>query len=252
MTSAELAAYIGAAAWLPQIYRWFARPKVDITSAATVEIGYTTFGPVVNLSCAISAERRDAVIKQLTLNVTHEKGDTRRLTWMRLNETPFKLRVPTGENMDFVKEQPAIALLVSTAALTEKVICFQDLAFQVRALEHLTKLIDRYHYLRSRPLPAGDLLPAIMESEEMIHALDFFKTSMYWNEGKYTFQLDAVVARLRSPHKQTFSVELSKPQVDNLRANYGQFDLQLPTLLGEKTTEKPWWNWSYPQIQAVK
>jgi len=48
MTPAEIAAYIGAAAWLPQIatliYRYFVQPVVTIIPDKYAEVGFTSLG----------------------------------------------------------------------------------------------------------------------------------------------------------------------------------------------------------------
>jgi hypothetical protein len=73
MTAAELAAYIGAAAWLPQIatwvYRWFVRPKITITPDRYGEVGFTSFGPIFNLRMAFASDRKDAIIDGFELLV---------------------------------------------------------------------------------------------------------------------------------------------------------------------------------------
>lgn len=85
MTPAEIAAYVGAAAWAPQIakylYQTYAKPKLKLISAPTVSIGYSSSGPIVNLTTSISADRKDAVIEKMTFSVVHEKGEERELTW---------------------------------------------------------------------------------------------------------------------------------------------------------------------------
>ena len=52
MTAADIAAYIGAAAWLPQIGAWIynavSRPELKIVSAGQIEIGFSMFGPIAN------------------------------------------------------------------------------------------------------------------------------------------------------------------------------------------------------------
>ena len=127
MTSAEIIAYIGAAAWLPQIGKWIynsvAKSKLKIVSAPTVEIGYSTFGPIVNLTVAISVECRDALIEKITLKATHKKGEERHLTWKWLNGKQHQIQSATDAIAEVSKNQPAVALKVSTLSLAEKIEC---------------------------------------------------------------------------------------------------------------------------------
>src|SRR5712692_8959245 len=117
MTSSDIAAWIGAAAWVPQVLGWVAKhlvkPTLKIISAPTVTVGYSDLGPVVFLNASISADQKDALIERISLEAVHEKGDSRALTWTWLTETPFQLAVPTGETMDLRKNQAAVALKVS-------------------------------------------------------------------------------------------------------------------------------------------
>lgn len=59
---AEIAAYIGAAAWAPQIgswmYGWLVKPRVQILPERMVEVGFTTLGPIFNIRLALSASKK--------------------------------------------------------------------------------------------------------------------------------------------------------------------------------------------------
>src|SRR5258706_5590049 len=130
MTPAEWAAFVGAAAWLPQIgqwlYGWLARPALRISSGPTIELGYqNNYGQIDNPSLAISTSRKDAVIERMTVEVRHEQGDTHLLTWVALNESFSEIRNPSGETLEVAKNQAAIALKISTLGLTEKKVLFQ-------------------------------------------------------------------------------------------------------------------------------
>jgi hypothetical protein len=73
MTAAELAAYIGAAAWLPQIVSWIyralSRPVLTIIPEDRVELGFTPLGPIFNLQTALSASRHDIVINDFQFDI---------------------------------------------------------------------------------------------------------------------------------------------------------------------------------------
>lgn len=63
----EILAVIGALAWLPQLFVWveekLKRPKLNIINHRLVEIGYTIYGPSINLNLAFSAENDDVFIE---------------------------------------------------------------------------------------------------------------------------------------------------------------------------------------------
>ena len=88
MTTAEIAAYIGAAAWLPQIatwlYRRFVRPLITIVPDKYAEVGFTSYGPIFNVRMAFSSERKDVIIDGFEILLEHEDGDTRTVRWAGL------------------------------------------------------------------------------------------------------------------------------------------------------------------------
>src|SRR6266704_1317610 len=90
MKASDLAAYIGAAAWLPIVlvwaYRIFVIPKVTIVSGEVPEIGFTTFGPIINIRMAISATRKPTIIDSLGFKLSHEDGSTRTFHWAGMTE----------------------------------------------------------------------------------------------------------------------------------------------------------------------
>ena len=59
MKPEEIAAYIGAAAWLPQIAAWIYRsvikPKLRVIPNQFAEVGFTTYGPIFNVRMASSS-----------------------------------------------------------------------------------------------------------------------------------------------------------------------------------------------------
>ncbi len=101
-----------AAAWLPQVaivvYVWLIKPKVKLVVSPAPEIGYSTFGPVLNLNCALSTSQKDALIEKITATVRHDRGQTIELTWVTLNETLSFYRTATGEvTGESTRVQPA-------------------------------------------------------------------------------------------------------------------------------------------------
>lgn len=254
MTPTEFAAYIGAAAWLPQIIRFFSRwltkPKLKLISGPTVEIGYTTFGPIINLTTSISVERRDALINKITLNAIHEKGDTRKFTWKWLNEIQHQIRNVEGETAEVSKNQPAVAVKVSTLSLTEKQIGFQDLEYQSETQKINTKMDEQIKYYKEK---GDDPVESLLNSKEFFEARDFFKNSMYWKQGKYIFEVNIQEIRLSTPHKESFSLVLSKDDIEKLQKNTDQLETYLRLLLETnkgkgKDLPSPSWNWRTPEI----
>ncbi|HEX8503537.1 MAG TPA: hypothetical protein VF659_23335 [Pyrinomonadaceae bacterium] len=257
MTWTEWVALIGAAAWLPQIGQWIyalaAKPKLKVLPAPTVSIGYNILGPIVNLMVSISAERRDAVVEKITLKIRHEKGEERQLTWKVLDETFSQVRTHTGESAEYIKNQPAIALKVSTLLLVEKTIGFQDFEFQAKSQELTGRLEEEYEFLKKRH-QSEDVINQILQTKDYTKARDFFNDYYYWREGRYTFQMQLHEVRRRKPHIEKFEVILSKADVELLRENCKYLEDYVRAQIlseGNKETKFPSWNWSSPQIKRI-
>jgi hypothetical protein len=270
MTPAEWAAFVGAAAWLPQIgqwlYGWLAKPALRISSGTTIEMGYSNnYGPIANPTLALSTSRKDAIIEKMTVEVKHEQGDTHLLTWVALNENFSEIRNPAGEVLEVGKNQAAIALKVSTLGLTEKKVLFQDLAVQARHRELTSKMGELFSHLSA--IKEEKVGEKITKSQEFARAAAHFKDNMYWKEGKYLFTIRAYEIRSRKPHEEQFDVVLTRSDVDALRRNSELYetDTRELYLAADRFAEeakkpeaerkpvepqKPFskWQWIYPQI----
>jgi hypothetical protein len=250
----EIAAYVGAAAWLPQIAKWvwnrFEKPSLDIVSAPSVEIGYTTFGPIVNFTVAVSSERRDALIVKMTATLVHEAGDQHHLTWRFLNERMQQIRSPAGETSEVTKNQPAVALRVSTLQLTEKLIGFQDPEFLTQGQSYTAEIESQYTHLRQE---GGDPLNSLLRSREFTTAQQHFRDSMFWRTGAYTLSVNLHEVRLKEPFSKMFSFNLTSSQVEKLRANAELLESAMRQRFHEGAGNPPdvFWNWVYPEIAAV-
>lgn len=256
MTAADLAAYIGAAAWLPQIGTWFyeaySRPKLKIVSAGKIEIGFSMFGPIANPTLAISAERRDALIEKMTLRVTHEHGEQHFLDWRFLNEVQQQIRDPQGNVSSQFKNTPAVALKVSTLSLTERIVGFRDPKFE--ELDRVTTgpLSAQFRHDETQ-MDNGAALERLLQCMEFKHAQRAFEDFMYWRAGKWEFLFFAQLAGVKKPHTQRFVVAFSDDDITTLRRN---FDLLVPYVRAISSTNEEdrkliTWNWAYPSIVAA-
>jgi hypothetical protein len=253
MTAADIAAYIGAAAWLPQLGTWvydaYSKPKLKIVSAGKIEIGFSMFGPIANPTLAISAERRDALIEKMSLRVTHEHGEQRFLDWRFLNEVQQQIRDPQGNVSSQYKNTPAVALKVSTLALTERIVGFRDPKFE--ELDRVTTgPISAQFRHNEAQMGNGAALDWLLNSMEFKHAQRIFEDSMFWRAGKWEFLFSVQLAGVKNPHAQGFSVTFSDDDVTTLRRN---FDLLVPYVRAissdnEEDRKLITWNWVYPSI----
>lgn len=218
---AEWAAYIGAAAWLPQIGSWvygrLVTPKVRIIPERSVQLGYTTFGPIFNIRVSISTDRKDAIVNNLEVDLTHQDGAAHSLRWSGLRETFSEVMDSEGNRQSTIeKDQPAIALKVSTALLAEKFVRFQDQAWHNEHNPLFDALVSQYNYLKSSTL---EYRQSALTSKEHHSLFEFYKRGFWWKAGRYE-----ATFRIQSPNDATlntgtFVFFVSQFDVDSMRAN---------------------------------
>jgi hypothetical protein len=250
----EWIAIIGAAAWVPQIgawlVRWLTNPKVKLIPGPQPEIGYTALGPILNLTCALSASNKDAVIEGIALEVRHERGQFIRFTWATLNETFSQIRGPEG-TAEVSRNQPAIALKVSTLALVEKLIGFQVTEFQEHGRKLISALVDRNNFLRKTE---GDPGPATARSKEMSDLAEYYRRSMPWQQGKYTAAVRIQIAGVRNPAVEQFTFELNANDIDRLSQNWDEIERYFRETYAPPTEMdrvEYRWQWINPRLRRL-
>lgn len=255
MTPAEIAAYIGAAAWFPQIGKWihdaWTKPKLRVVPASMVTLTYSNFGPVVQLTAALSTERCDALIERIGLEISHELGEKRHLTWVLISEFGAQLTVPTGEVMNLGRNQPATAIKITPTTLADRQILFQDPEFGKKSRALSDEVLEHYRYLKTKDEAP---MKTLLESKEIRPAREYFERSFYWKPGRYTFEISLKSASLSKDHVQRFEVMLSTGDSDLLASNCKFFDgyVSAAILTEEGIPSKyPNWKWVHATIRAL-
>lgn len=254
MGAFEWIAIIGAAAWVPQVVGWvtrhFVKPKVRVIPSLTPEIGYTTFGPIFNLTCAISAERKDAVIERMTAIVTHERGHSAAFQWTTLNETVSQLKTTEGI-AEVSKNQLAIALKVSTLVLSEKQIAMQERTFEEDTRIHMNAVMDLYNHLKKTE--PNDYQERTLKSKEFADLIDFSKKRFTWQDGNYTVELQLRIAGVKDATIQRFEFALSKNDVERLHQNLDEVEKYAQDVILPPDPPRQYiWNWAYPRFTEAK
>lgn len=255
LTPTEIAAYVGAAAWAPQIltwiYRWFVKPVVEIVPEKSIELGFTTFGPIFNIRLALSAAKKDAIIDHIEVELRHEEGEVRNLKWTGMREIFSKIVDAAGNRQLVEKDQPAIALKVTTVLLTEKFVRFRDLSFHARHRPVLNTLVEHLNYLKKQ---AEDYRDMVIKSKQFFDIVEIYKTCFWWRPGEYTVNFKIKSRHNANLNAGTFKFSLTQHDTDALRQN-----LDLISIDYENTTKsdlpefkpKPVaWNWrNIPLVQ---
>lgn len=250
MTAAELAGYIGAAAWLPHIafwaYRGFIRPVITVVPDRYAEVGFTSYGPIFNVRMAIAADRKDAIVDGFELMLRHSDGDAHTLRWSGLRETFSEIEDAAGNRQTVSRDQTPIALKIGTESLVEKIVRFQEPRYHEAVRPAQTNLVAHFSFLKR----GGDseYVAKTLESKELFQVLDARQKSFWWKPGRYE-----ICVKLSSPRKFTlahsrFAFELTSLDVDQLRQNVESLETELGNVIGSNLPDfqaTPLnWNWA--------
>lgn len=253
MKPLEWVAIVGAAAWIPQVLGWVVRklavPSLRLVPSNAPEIGYTSFGPIFNLTCAISAEKKDAIIERITCTLKHERGQTLSLRWTTLNETFSQVTGPQGMS-EVSKSQSAIALKVGTLVLAEKRIGFNDLMFQQEVQKSASVVFEKLVFLRTNGTAEPERVT--LASREFADLIALWDRHFPWQEGRYTAHTVINVVGVKKATVRVLHFTLSRSEIRSLRGNLaeiGRFQTDLIRTPAQPPTYA--WNWVYPSFEEA-
>lgn len=255
MSAAEIAAYIGAAAWLPQIgvwlYKWLAVPALAIYTERKAEIGFTSYGPIFNVRMAFLAQRKDLILDGFELELVHQDGDKRTLRWEGLQEN-------LGETRDaahliqgrLTKDQVPIAIKVGVDSLVEKFVRFQEPHHNETVLPLIQSLVAQFNYLKRTD---ADYVAKTLNSKELLELVDRREKLFWWKPGNYEVTLVPASPKRFSFAARKYSFQLLATDVDQLKKNIQALKTDLENTVNSnlpefKATEVSW-NWAYAEIK---
>lgn len=141
----DIIAIVGAAAWLPQLWRFFQKPRVTPIVGGQVEIGFTEFGPIFNPKVAFRAERRDALVSAINFVVRHERGQEAMFRATMLVEIGSSGQYSSGQEFSQQRVQEVVALVLTPTSIVERKIGTRE-AECLREWEQLNEPLGRPGY----------------------------------------------------------------------------------------------------------
>lgn len=166
--------------------------------------------------------------------------------WKSLSETFSQIQSAQGI-AEVSKNQPAIALKISTLVLTERKIFMQQRSFDEDALLLTSVLNDQHNHLqKTQPQEYQDLTLKLKEFADLIA---FYKKRFSWQEGDYSVQLELRIAGVKEPAIQMFHFKLTKNDVERLEQNLKEIERYMRDIFhppAEGQTPNYSWNWAYP------
>ena len=257
MNPQEVAAYIGAAAWLPQIAAWLYRklvhPSVRLVPDQYAEAGFTSLGPILNLRMAFSVDHKDIIIDGMKMVLRHQDGDCRTLRWAGLAETFSEITDAAGNKQVVGRDQSPIAVKIGTQSLLEKFVRFQEPRYHESDRPVIQALVAQFNFLKqTRP---DDYVPEALASKELFSLLDLRKKAFWWKPGRYDIQV-----KLTSPQKfslvsSRFHFELTANDVEFLQKNVSTLETEVRNVISSNLPDfqaQPLnWNWANVNVKRT-
>lgn len=256
MTAADIAAFVGAAAWLPQIGRWLymllAHPRLTLLTAAKAEVGYTSFGPIFNIRLSLSCQRRDVVINRMEVDLIHESSERRHFRWQGTRETFSHMKDASGRAVgSFERDSEALAVKVTTQSVYDSLFRFQEVSFISQNETLLNAVVEHEAYLRAS---GADHRRGLLNSEPMHKLNALHRDAFWWKPGIYRveFRISALTKVSVVGTKKVFA--LTSADVEGLRKNIANIpeSYEVIVMTGTEGYDKsePTWHWRNPAIRG--
>ncbi|MGH8373126.1 MAG: hypothetical protein ACRETO_10385 [Gammaproteobacteria bacterium] len=248
-------AIIGALAWLPPILgyfrAWLTKPKVRILTNPAPELGFSTYGPILNMRIAFIVERKDIVISGLKMKVRHESGSEQEFVWQGIVQALGRLNNQQIGNMPFERESSVLAIKAKTSDVEERFVRFQDADFLDGKQDLDNKVASKIMYLKRQKNEVD--LKALLKSDEMTDLYNFVKRSFSWKEGSYHIEFN-----IESPQEydligNSYSFLLNQIDIEELEKNHELIELDyryrvIPRSEGEPELA---WAWRNPKLTSI-
>ena len=219
MKTIEILAIIGALAWTYPLAIWIkgllTKTKLEIINHKVIEIGFSSFGPIINLNMAFSALNKEAFIKDIQLTLIHENKETHQFHWEWFEEVLLELDMPENISIPYKKNQKAIAIKVPTETLVEKKVGFQTKKYH----SEYSKLYSATNQTHINLIQSHSDPTQIKATKEYNEFRDMFKKHFPWKVGQYKGKIQVTIANRKTTFDQTFTFEMTNLDVKNLELN---------------------------------
>lgn len=256
MSFTDLAAIVGALAWIPPIFvtvrEWLTKPEIRVITQPSPEVGFTTLGPILNLRLALTVKHKDIVVTGIRLHVTHESGEQTIFSWRGIIQRMGTFNYPQVGAVPFEKELNVLAMKVLPKDVEERFIRFQSLDYVQHKAGLEGAALKKLAYLRQSEGFDG---ASFLRSQEMTDLYSYIQQSFSWKPGGYRMRVIIESPDAFSVLDDEYTFSLSPLHVQDLSGNLRfveQFYANevLPATSEEKPNN-PQWKWVYPDMQRV-
>jgi hypothetical protein len=247
-------AVFGAFAWLPHLirfgYQFFSKPKLRIITGMAPELGFTTFGPILNMRLAFVVDHKDLVISGMKIRLRHESGSEHVFVWQGLTQTLGTLSNPQMGNMPFQRESNVLALKAKVADVDERFVRFQSVEFLSGKEPIEAKAGSRIMYLQRQGKEPD--IESFLQSDEMTDLYAYIKRAFDWKQGAYSLQFEVDSPQSFRITTDVYEFSLTQVDVEELEKNTAQVERDYREKFIPKKEEEPAlvWMWRYPRLQT--
>jgi len=245
----EVLAILGALAWLPQVFIWmrnyFSKPKLTIISGRSIEIGYTSLGPILNVDLAFLAENKKVLIRRIDVELTHEKNDTQKFSWDWFEETLYEANLPDFGYSSTRKNQKAIAINMDKDQLVEKRVGFQQNTFKNESQQLINLTTEEILNICN----AQQDVASIKSQRSYNELRDLYKNSFSWKIGTYTVKFFVKLSKRDGFFTHSFDFKLSSLDIKALELNIEHCQLLVEKQFVDRELVLPEnWKWINPPV----
>jgi len=248
MTVTDILAIIGASSWIYPLIVWLdkrlTKTQLEVINHKQLSIGYTFFGPIMNIDLAFSATKDDAFVKEVLITLTHESNQTEIFKWEWFEEKLMEIQMPdSGGIVPYKKSQKAIALKVLTNTLTEKKVGFQKPKFHDMYSDQYQKTFEIFQNIITKKGNINEL----KLSKEYNDFENFLRNNFIWKVGKYSGIINCKVANNKEVFNKEIEFYLTNSDIRKLEKNI-QFCLDTLEnhFISQDSNYIANWNWSEP------
>ncbi len=245
-------AIIGALAWsiplINLIRNKLVTPKMDLIFGQNAEIGFSMFGPIINMNFSFIAINKRALIEEIKLDLEHENHGQQSFEWQWFEEELYETNLPNAGPMPTKKHQSAIALNLPKEILIEKRIGFNGIEFIKNNKVLNDKVVEDLLLIMRNNEPNLSL----EKKKSFSEYVGFYNQSFDWKVGKYTATVKTALKGVNKNYNNKFEFSLNAIEVEKLEANKGFCELSLRnTILPQDEQKDIQWNWVNPRINTI-
>jgi len=243
---------------VPQIITWISKiltkPKVALYLHPTPEIGYTTFGPIFNVTLALLSEKKDVIVNKFSVKIKHESGATYNFDWDGLSEDINEIQSPIGETTKIKKIYLPLVVKVLHTGVAQVFVRFQHQQFKTHSKKPYADAIDKFNLLKlSGKLNTEEKIDALVSEPEFDKLIKFFSSEFIWAAGKYIVTFEFSSPNKFKYQKSKYTFNLIQSDIDALRKNLGNLkddiiqNAKVEIIPDYKSNVTPW-QWRYPEL----